>query len=724
MFSKRVSVRLVGSLAGVAALFACDASAQETQPGGQTAVELPAVTVTTANKRPQRIQPAAVAPSSGTEQQTATLATGEAGTPGEAADANVSVRSAAELRAAGVEKVANLEKVFPGLTIRSRGNRAYANFTVRGMSSPDFYNPSVQVLIDGVPQAAAAFTQDLVDVERVEFLRGPQSVLYGANAFGGVLNIITRKPRETTAAASGTVSNLKSSAQASATGVLAPGTTFLDVAIKREWDRGEIDDLSTGRSNVDTGDLLSGRASLRYAPANGPFDATLTVAREHLKSREEMYLFDEFLKRRDFFSAQQGPYPLLDRDTQTASLLWNYRFGGFTLTSISAYQDVDLGRSFPSITALGPLGISTPEAEKAFSQEVRLAYGGKGPLSGVVGAYFRDSDFQRTGFALAPFLAASHNKVKSESFAAFGDVTWRFAPKWDATAGVRASHDRAAINFDQPDPNFFPPVASAFAFSNSASFDSVQPKFSLGYQLNEGTRAYVLVSQGYKPGGFQHAVSTPADVQPYNPETAWNYEAGLRTSLFGRSLDVAAAVYHIVSQDKQIYVGQIGQQVIRNAGEAESTGLELEAQWRATRQLTVLATANIGRSKFTDFVDPIVPGVVYTGKRVPYAPDLTANLHIRYLLEQRLLGASVTLLGGMRFASKSYFDEGNTLAQGAFATYDAALDLSWDNGVALKLFANNITDEIYREYSFASGPQVFSIPSEGRMVGMTLSAKY
>ena len=94
------------------------------------------------------------------------------------------------------------------------------------------------------------------------------------------------------------------------------------------------------------------------------------------------------------------------------------------------------------------------------------------------------------------------------------------------------------------------------------------------------------------------------------------------------------------------------------------------------------------------------------------------------MLDQRYFGATTTLLGGMRYASRTYFDEANSLSQGAFAIYDAAVEFTWDSGLALKLFANNITDEIYREYSYLSGPQVLSLPSEGRMVGMTLSVKY
>jgi pesticin/yersiniabactin receptor len=310
--------------------------AQSAPPDTGQTIELPGITVTAANKRPQRIRSTATrsagqgtaAPSAPVPSEIETEAQ-----PVSDADANVSVRSTEELRAAGVEKVADLEKVFPGLTVRSRGNRAYANFTVRGMSSPDFYNPSVQILVDGVPQAAASFTQDLIDVERVEFLRGPQGVLYGANAFGGVLNITTRQSRENTASISGTVSNLKSGAQASTTGVIVPGSTFLDLAIKREWDRGEIDDLLTGKNGIDSGNMFAGRVGLRYAPRGGPFDMGLTYSYDRVRTHEEFYLRDEMIDRRKYDLAL--PYPLLDRRTQTAAANWNYRFGGFTLTGIS-----------------------------------------------------------------------------------------------------------------------------------------------------------------------------------------------------------------------------------------------------------------------------------------------------------------------------------------------------------------------------------------------------
>lgn len=708
MFSRHAVV----AIGAVVALGAASAQAQDAGSQTEEAVELPPieVEVTTANKRPQRARPTAKAQPSGPSNLAGTDETGvgggaglTGGEPAEAADGNISVRSAEELRTAGVTTVADLEKVFPGLTIRSRGNRAYTNVTVRGITTADFYNPAVQVLIDGVPQAASAFAQDLVDVERVEFLRGPQGVLYGANAFGGVINIISRKLRETTARVAGTVGNLERSVVATGTAVLAKDSLFLDLGAKRSRDPGEIDNAFTGEDGIDTSDVWSGRASLRYAPANGPFDIALTYAREDADSKEETYIRDVLLKERVY----DVPIPqgFLQREIDTASAAWNYRFGsGFTLTGISAYQDVAYDRDV--------FGMPFPESEEAFTQEIRLAYAGAGPLTGVAGLYYRDSDFTRNAVTMGAV-----NEIGTESIAGFGELTWHVTNRLDLTGGVRFSQDKSTLDYALP--------AFALEMRDEKTYSAAQPKVSIAYQIDESTRVYALASEGYKPGGFQHAISNPAnpaEFDPYDPETAWNYEVGLSTRLFS-TLDVSAAVYHIVSKDKQIYVGPVGLQTIRNAGEAESTGVELEATWRPNRNLTILTTAAFGRSEFTDFVDA-ASGNTYTGNRVPYAPDVTATLNARYVFDQRVLSAELAFTGNIRYASTTYFDEANTLSQEPFAIYDAGVELNWDNGLGLRFFVDNISDEIYREYSFMYGPTQLSIPSEGRFVGVTLSAKY
>jgi pesticin/yersiniabactin receptor len=710
MFSRHAVI----AVGAIVALGSVSAQAQDVEPQTLETVELPPVEVTTANKRPQKTRPAAKAKSGQTTAAAGTSETGVGGgggqgdgaqssEPAEIADANISVRSAAELKSAGVTKVADLERVFPGLTIRSRGNRAYTNLTVRGITTADFYNPAVQILIDGVPQAASAFAQDLVDVERVEFLRGPQGVLYGANAFGGVINIISRKSRTNTAQISGTVGNLERSVTATGTAVLAKEALFLDIGAKRSRDPGEIDNAFTGAEGIDDSDVWSGRASLRYAPTDGPFDMALTYARENANSKEETYIRDVLLKQRIY----DVPIPqgFLKREIDTASAAWNYRFGrGFTLTGISSYQDVSYDRDV--------FGYAFPESEEAFTQEVRLAYTGNGPLTGVAGFYYRDSDFQRQSIAMG-----DRNKIGTESVAGFGELTWHLTRRLDLTGGARFSQDTSSLDYSLP--------AYAMQVRNQETYTSVQPKVSLAYQIDDATRVYALASEGYKPGGFQHAISNPAnpaEFDAYNPETAWNYEIGLSTRVFS-TLDVSAALYYIASNDKQIYVGPVGLQTIQNAGAAESKGIELEATWRPNRNLTVLTTAAFGQSKFTDFVDA-ASGNNYNGNHVPYAPDVTATVNARYVLDQRVLSGELAFTGNFRYASTTYFDEANAVSQGPIAIFDAGVELNWDNGVGLKVFVDNLSDEIYREYSFMYGSTQLSIPSQGRFVGATLTAKY
>ncbi|WFT80489.1 Plug domain-containing protein [Methylobacterium sp. CB376] len=193
-------------------------------------------------------------------------------------DASVTAVTAARLADNDVRDVSDLQKVLPGIVIESRGNRAYANFTVRGISSPDFYNPVMQVYVDGVPQASANLAQDLFDVGRIELLRGPQGTLYGMNAFAGVLNIATEKPRFARADVFGTASERLFEIGTLTTSVLIPDAMFLDLGFKERSFTGQIRDIDRHRDDVDWWNGLGGRAALRYAPLGSAFDASLIVS--------------------------------------------------------------------------------------------------------------------------------------------------------------------------------------------------------------------------------------------------------------------------------------------------------------------------------------------------------------------------------------------------------------------------------------------------------------
>ena len=626
-------------------------------------------------------------------------------------DGGVSVATAEQLRENNVRSTDDLQKVFPGLVIENRGNRAYANFTVRGISSPDFYNPSVQIYVDGVPQVAAAMVLELDNVERVEFLRGPQGTLYGRNAFGGVINIISRKPRENTATVFGTAANRRLDAGFAATGAVIPDTLFLDLSVKAIEQIGQIRDSNGTNDTIDGSKAYNGRIGMRYAPTGGPFDANVWASHNSLVSHEETSILDQDVKDRIYRSSVLAfPYNRIDREITTTGLTWNYRFGDFTLSNTTSYQDVDLKRQL--------FGFQFPETTRAFNEEMKLAYDGGGRLKAVGGVSYLNEWFTRNGYVQTPF--ASRNEIESQSIAVFGEATYALTSKLDLTAGARGAYDRSSVKFAGLDFGTFMPLA----FENTADFRSFQPKVSLGYQIADHTRVYGLVSQGYKPGGFNHAVSFAADALAYQPETAWNYEIGARTGLFDGRLVFSTAIYHIASKNKQIYVGPIGVQVIRNAGEAESTGIEIEATVKPIDRLTLTANANFGRSEFTNFIDPL-SGANYDGKQVPYAPDITANLFGRYIIAQTLVPAEVALTGAVHTRSESFFNESNTLGQGAYATYDAGLEFNLERGgPSFKIFAQNLTDVTYRTNSFIFTGATLSTIGQGRLVGVSARMQF
>lgn len=633
----------------------------------------------------------------------------------EKVDRGVSVATATDLQEKNVRTIEDLQKVFPSLVIDNRGNRAYANFTVRGISSPDYYSPSVQVYVDGVPQAPSAMVQDLVDVERVEFLRGPQGTLYGRNAVGGVINIITKQARTPTSTVFGTVANRLFEGGLTTTGVLIPDTLFMDLAVKGSRRLGQIKDTDGSNDRIDGWDGGSGRAALRYAPTGGPFDANVWVSHEALRSHEETFILDQDVGKRLYRSpilSAYGPYNVFERHITTTGVSWNYRFDDFTLSNSTSFQSVDMKRKL--------FGVGYPETDHSLTEELRLAYDGGGRVKGVVGLSYWNDWFTRDDDGYPGYYGRSRNKVESRSAAVFGEMSYAFTERLELTAGARGAYDWAAINFNRPDSYG---NGSGFGFDQTADFSSFQPKVSLGYQITDTTRVYGLISEGYKPGGFNHAVSYPQDAEAYRPEKAWNYEAGLRTALFGGRLSLTTALYHIASNDKQIYVGPAGLQVIRNAGKGESNGVELSAMLKPTDQLTLNATANFGRSEFTDLVDPL-SGVSYTGNRVPYAPDQTANLSARYIVGQTFFPGQIAVTGATRLVGKTYFDVANTLSQPAFATYDAGLEFAFDKGLTVKIFADNIADKVYRTASFNYGGTIISTIGLGRLVGASMQMKF
>ncbi|WP_271271076.1 TonB-dependent receptor [Aliamphritea hakodatensis] len=609
-------------------------------------------------------------------------------------DAAVLVKTGEELARAGVTEVKDLQKVFPGLLIQSRGNRTYTSTTVRGISSPDFYSPTVTVLVDGVRQDSAFVTQQLINVDRVEFLRGPQGTLYGGNAQGGIINIVTRKGNDQPQATAGvTYSNLTRQLDGAASFALSDDV-YTDFALRSQQTEGRIDHrpaTGTGEKDADGSENYSGLIRLHYLPEDSPWDASLSLGFDHLNSNEEWYLSAQEFKNK----ATTQAVPKLDREVESYTLNINHEMGNRKFSSITSFQNRSVDRLY--------VGGQWHEDQKTVSQELRLQTEHSQKLSTVFGAYFENRRFEGEAFGAT-------NTVDVDTVAIFGQGRYALTEAVDLTVGLRGS--RIESDSDYSGNAGF----GIAAYDSSVTDNLVTPKVALGWQVNEDSRVYVSVASGYRPKGFNR-VPFGNNSTGYDTEKSLSTELGWRTSLFDHSLDFSGALYQIDTDDIQLYTGNIPNQVLDNFGEARSRGVELDLAWYATDNLTLNLGGTFGKSEFRDGNGAL------NGNRLAYAPDTTVVLGVDYLLPVSVAGGGLSLLANARHNSTVYFNETNTLSQSALTLVDMAAELEYDR-FTYRFYVNNVADKDYTTYAFQQGATVLSNYGEGREFGVTFRAEF
>ncbi|AIS57694.1 TonB-dependent receptor [Vibrio coralliilyticus] len=612
--------------------------------------------------------------------------------PLERVDNSVLIKTGEELEKAGIHEVKDLEKAFPGLMIQTRGNRTYANTTIRGVSSPDYYSPTVSIYVDGVLQDSAFLTQQLMNVEQVELLRGPQGTLYGGNAQGGIINIITKKATDETVASAGvTYSNLSRQLDGSAA-VAISETTYADFAIRSLKDEGNIRHIPSNTDDANETEDFSGTARFHYLPEQSPLSLTFSVSSAHLDSHEEWYLTQEEYNNK----ATSQNIPELKRVVNSYALNVGYDLGTTQLTSITAYQNRNVDREY--------IGGKWVEDQNTFSQEVRANTQFSDDLSTLVGGYYENRRFDvNTG---------AQNDIKTDTYALFGQANYALTDSVDLTGGLRASRFSSESDFGGNSAWMID------SYQSDKSENVVSPKAAVGWQVDEDSRIFASLTSGYRPGGFSPVPRSSGDKNGYDAEKSLNGELGWRTILLDHTLHLSGALYWIDTNDIQLYTGNPGSQVLRNMGDAQSKGIELDLAYYPTDDLTLTLGATFGQSTFESGNDDI------EGKTLPYAPDTTAVAGIEYYLPQTWVDGDISIMTNARYTSKIYFDENNTVAQDGYTLVDLAIQYAMNENLSFRLFSNNLTDKEYVTYAYTQNNTRYSNYGTEREVGVNMKLEW
>lgn len=565
-------------------------------------------------------------------------------------------------------------------------NVIFTEFTARKLSNARFRsvgaspaNPSVTTFLDGVPQLNGNTSSvQLIDIDQIEFVRGPQSSLFGRNTLGGLVNVSSARP--SLSAWTGRVvapfGNFGSrEVRASAAGPLT-STVGLSLAVGHDERDGFTTNSVTGRA-VDDRDAWFGKAQLLWAPSRR-WETRLIVSGE--RDRDGDYaLHDLASLRANPFTVARDFEGRQDRDVKTGTLIVRRvgeRFSTTSTTGLVRWKTVDL--TDLDYSPLPFLIRENTEEATQFTQEFRLAsapvrLSDSASLAWQAGVFGFTQDYEQDavntiGAALPPFFAPFpirlHNPkgtIDEFGLAAFGNATLTFNSRFDVSVGARADRERKTADLR----TFFDPsVAPAGTVETERKWTNVSPSASLAYRMNGNHMIYASGSKGFKAGGFNP--SAPPGASIYDEEHTWNAEGGVKTTWANGRVRANAALFYIDWTDLQLNLpipGGGGTFYISNVGGATSRGVELEVTARATNGVDVFGSFGYTRARFSDGSTSM--GVNVSDKKVPFTPDYTGSLGIQV---SRNVGRNLLAFGRAELVCRGAFqyDDANTQGQDAY----------------------------------------------------------
>ncbi|MGI9012766.1 MAG: TonB-dependent receptor [Phycisphaerales bacterium] len=552
------------------------------------------------------------------------------------------------LRDSRITTVREASQLAPNVHFTEFSSRRLSFPTIRGIGSGQG-DPAVTTYIDGVPQLSVSSTNlPLLDVERIEFLRGPQGTLYGRNSIGGLIHVITRQPTNTPEfRISGGIGNFNHrELQLSFLGPIVEDQLFISLSGQFSSRDGYTTNDFTG-NDVDDRESFFGRGQLIWTPTEeNEFRLSLYGER----ARDGGFtLFDlDSIRDRPYHIAHDFE-GVTERDVVAPAFTWNHHGESIDFTSISAYVDWDILETADfDFMAFDAVRRRTEEDQQYFSQEFRLSSSRDTAglelsedinIHWLIGTQFFISDSNRSaanefrpagGGIFFPLeqvgVDTSTGEFDDFGFALFGQATATFLEQFDLTIGLRWDHEEKEADLRRTfATGGFEFVTSEGSFDEN--FDEFLPRVSLAWRFSEDAMVYGLAARGFKAGGFN--LDAPSGEIPFGPETSWTYEAGIKTRWFDERLQVNAAVFHIDWDDLQLslFDPRVGG-YIDNAGAATSQGFELEVVARPIAGLDVFAGIGYTDAEIDAFTDQF--GQNTAGNHLAFVPDTTWHAGAQY----------------------------------------------------------------------------------------------
>ena len=583
---------------------------------------------------------------------------------------------------AGISVVSDAALYAPNTYFQELTARKVSNPRFRGIGSSPA-NPGITTFIDGVPQLNANSSNvEFVDVEQVEFVRGPQSALFGRNTLGGLVNITSVRPSPSgwTGTLAVPVGNASSrEVRAAVSGPLAERVAVGFALGRSSRDGFSVNDM-TGRT-LDDRSAVFGKAQLLWTPAAN-WEARAIVSGE--RARDGDYALNDLGElRSNPFHVRRDFEGYTNRDVVSTTVLTRRegrRIALSTTTGFVRWTTHDL--TDLDYTPLPLFTRDNQEEDAQFTQEVRLASAANAPtrlgdaaiLRWQSGVFFFTQNYDQDAvnhfspFVLNPFVAfpvsqhSPQSALDDKGIGAFGQGTITVQQKLDLTLGARLDYESKDGRLDT---FYAPAIAPPMRVDVTKAFSDISPQAALAYRFTPARMAYGSVGRGFKAGGFNPA--SPAGNESYGEERTWNVEGGVKTSWAGGRVSANAAVFYIDWSVLQLNLPTLavpGQFYIANVGGARSTGAEVELNARPHAAVDLFASAGLTHARFS--AGSISSGLDVSDNRLPGTPDYTASFGAQL---SGAIGTAATLFGRAEAVLYGAFkyDDANFAGQDAYA---------------------------------------------------------
>jgi len=664
---------------------------------------------------------------------------------------SISAFSAKEVQEYRLWNIRDLTALVPNLYSANPGDDRNVT-AIRGITSTS-YDPAVATYIDGVNQFNLdTYIPQLFDIERIEVLRGPQGTLYGRNAMGGAINIITKAPNNQ---ASGTMElNIGNYGQQRYNLAwrqpLIQDKLFLGVAGMYGRQGGYFINDHTGARH-DKQNSIAGNYYLKYIVSP---EWTVTANVKHRSGRNYgpftlLGSIDDF-KTAPYRLNQNATTKMLD-NTVNASLAINYTGQRFNFSSQTAWQANHRYYDQPIDGDFSPIDGVTIKNNygrdwnnvKVWTQEFKFSSPAhiQSALNWTAGAYLFHQDVpnkQATHFGEQADLMGSPEKNfsiittangKGQGAALFGQLSYALTERLALTAGIRYDYEhkeQRVLGQYQIDGDAEPAFETQPDTSASASFRAFSPKVSISYTLSDRNMLYGNYSRGYRSGGFTSLSSDPSQppLHKFKPEYSNNYEIGIKNQFMDNRLRVNMAFFYTTITDVQVptLVLPDAMTITKNTGNLHSKGVELELAFNPIQDLTF--TNNLGYTDAKYQTLKLAQGgaeVDLDGNRQLYTPQMTNTLTGQYsytLVKQK----NIKLTGRAEWLAlgRQYFDLANTISQSAYSLFNAQLGISCSH-IGVSVWGRNLGGKKYIAYAYDFGAVRTGDP---RTYGITLTGRF